>query len=127
MAYHADELENRVKVLEGHHAEKMTALALLNERHDKLAEHLDKLEEVLTEVRDRVMSWRDCPNPGMCVDIDREMKALKEDVSTIKTDRAVVVKGWQLIGIVGGGVMAAGTAAYGLWLFVEKLVHRHGP
>ena len=127
MAYHADELEARVKSLEQYHAEKMTALALLNERHDATSLHLAKLETMLMQVRDRVMSWRDCPNPGACVEIGNRVDTLKSEVESIKTDRAIVVGGWRLIGIIGAGVMAVGAAAYSAWLFVEKLVHKNGP
>jgi acetyl-CoA acetyltransferase len=127
MANHSDELEQRVMKLEQFHAEKMTALALLSERHDRTAEHLDKMESVLMQVRDRVMSWRDCPSPGMCVDLDKTVQGIKDEVSSIKTDRAIVVGGWKLIGIIGAGVMAVGAGAYSVWLFLEKVIHGHKP
>jgi hypothetical protein len=127
MANHSDELEQRVKTLEDHHAQKMTALALLSERHDRTAEHLDKMEAVLMQVRDRVMSWRDCPSPGACVDLSEKVEKMKVDMEGFRTDRAVVVNGWKLIGVIGGGIMALGAGAYSLWLFLEKLVHGHKP
>ncbi len=127
MANHVDELENRIMKLEQFHSEKMTALALLNERHDATSIHLAKLETMLLQVRDRVMSWRDCPSPGMCMDLDKTVQGIKDEVASIKTDRAIVVGGWKLIGIIGAGIMAVGAGAYSVWLFIEKLVHSHKP
>jgi hypothetical protein len=129
VSYHTEtnleKLEHRVGALERYHAEKLAALGRFDERDKAQAEQLRKVEEVLMELRDRVMSIRICPAPGTCVTLEHQLVDIRKAVNELKTDRAVVVEGWKLVGIVAGGIIAVGTAAYAVWRFIESIIHRN--
>ena len=124
MSASPDEISERLARLEEHRATGMVQLGIVTEQLHAVNVRLDTIERTMLEVRDRVLTWRDCPEPGLCVTLRNRIEEHADDLTKLKTDRAVVVEGWKLVGIVASVVIAVGTAAFAIWKFVEMLVHR---
>ena len=118
-----NDLDKRVMQLEQFHAEQMTAIGVLTERYNGMNDQLEKVAEILVDVRDKVMTWRECPAPGMCMGLNEQIKAINDDVASLKANRAMVVNGWKALGVIAGTATAISGAMYGLWKAVEYLVH----
>jgi hypothetical protein len=118
-------LEARVTRLEEHHAEKMVQLGVIHERQAELAKKLGTMCEMMESVRDRVMLWRDCPEPGLCVHLRDDIRDLNNKVGGLVLDRDAIVKSWKGIGLVAGAAITILTIGYSIWIWLEKIVHQN--
>jgi hypothetical protein len=99
-------------------------LELLEQQFAILKDRFDEFHTLLMEVRDRQLSGGSCPAPGLCLDLRTKVNALENRLNTLETDRLVIVRGWKAFGIVVGVASAVATAGYGIWSFIEHMVHR---
>ena len=119
-----DEISHRIERLEDRDRVNSVLVGTLGTEIQSMGTRLLKMEKVLEQVRDRVLSMEGCPAPGLCFQLQSRLGAVETQLATFKEDRAVLVKGWKAVGIVCAVATAVVTAVYGLWNFIEHVVHR---
>lgn len=119
-----DEISHRIERLEDRDRVNSVLVGTLGTEIQSMGTRLLKMENVLEQVRDRILAMEGCPDPGLCFQLRARLSAVETQLAVLKEDRAVLVKGWKAVGIVCAVATAVATALYGLWNFFEHVIHR---
>jgi len=128
------EHEARINKLEEQHADKMVRIGVLDEQWREMDRKLDSLTKKLEEIHTVILQWRSCPSPGLCLQLNEEIKTerrqledLKKTVAGLEQDRDMVTKGWRGVLSISGGVLLLGTLCYWTYWIVEYFIHKSKP
>jgi hypothetical protein len=120
----SDDHAHRIERLEDRDRETSKLVGSLDTQIQSMNTRLIKMDTVLAEVRDRVLKLTGCPDPYLCFEIKKRLDVSETKLREMEIDRTVLVKGWKAVGIICAVATAVVTAGYGLWNFIEHVIHR---
>jgi hypothetical protein len=113
----SDDIEHRLRLVE-------TNLIELNLKVSFAQLHLTSQEAKINEIHDKVLSWKQCGAPNLCLELREDIGKVNSMVEELKTDKLATSRGWSSIRFIAATTSAILAAGYALWRGIEYFVHR---
>ena len=72
----------------------------------RLFEKVEVIGNDIVEIKTTLSLRHDCPNPGLCLDLQDQVKAIQGDLSLLKLSRSNIIFAWQTWATIGAMIVA---------------------
>jgi hypothetical protein len=113
----SDDIEHRLRLVE-------SSVVELNLKMNFSQLHRTSLETKINEIHDKVLSWKQCGAPNLCLELREEIGKVNLMVEELRTDKLATSRGWSSIRFIAATTSAILAGAYAIWRGIEYIVHR---